>query len=77
MLSYCLVMMKGYQKDVGSSAFTLEKPSMNAKFLQITHPKAAIIMAMTEHERQDLSQSPLQCSLVTEAVRAVPGTITR
>lgn len=39
---------------------------MNAKFLKITHPKAAIIMAMTEHERPDLSQSPLQCSLVTE-----------
>lgn len=69
-LSHCLVMLKGYRKDAVSSAFTWEKLLPNAK--------AATIRTTAKHEGQDVSQLPLQFSLVAEAIgpRALSGTST-
>lgn len=82
--SHYLVMLKGYQKDMGSSAFTRENLLSNAKFLKIIRPlclwcfglvvslvrfvNTAAIRTTAENKGQCVSQLPLQCSLVAEAI---------
>ena len=70
----------------GVTAFIQEKLLSNAKVITITHPgfflmrfmKTATVRKTAEHEGQDVSQLPLQCSLVAEAIslRALSGTST-